>query len=55
MIVTRSPLRISLGGGGFLMFYADNTKLLEKKFMKLGLKKLEFSFDSGGTEIVSNN
>jgi len=46
---------IGAGGGGFLMFYTNNTKSLEKKFMKLGLKKLDFNFDFSGTEIVSNN
>jgi D-glycero-alpha-D-manno-heptose-7-phosphate kinase len=43
---------IGAGGGGFLMFYSENTKLIEKKFSKLGLKKLDFEFDFEGTRIL---
>ena len=43
---------IGAGGGGFLMFYSKNTKLIEKKFTKLGLKKLDFDFDFEGTRIL---
>lgn len=43
---------IGAGGGGFLMFYSKNTKLIERKFAKLGLKKLDFEFDFEGTRIL---
>ena len=46
---------IGAGGGGFLMFYTNNSILLEKKFKKFGLKKLEFDFESSGTQLISNN
>ena len=46
---------IGAGGGGFLMFYTNNSILLEKKFKKFGLKKLEFDFEFSGTQLISNN
>ena len=33
---------IGAGGGGFLMFYAENISPIEKKFLHLGFKKMNF-------------
>jgi D-glycero-alpha-D-manno-heptose-7-phosphate kinase len=44
---------IGAGGGGFLMFYSENVNLIEKKFLNLGIKKMDFDFDSEGTKILN--
>ena len=44
---------IGAGGGGFLLFYVNDTLKLEKIFYKLGIKKLNFDFDTEGTKIVN--
>jgi len=44
---------IGAGGGGFLMFYSENVNLIEKKFLNLGLKKIDFDFDFEGTKILN--
>ena len=41
---------VGAGGGGFLMFYA-NDKVKLKKAMK---EELRFSFDFEGTKVISN-
>ena len=53
MIITRSPLRISLGGGGFLMFYAKEKARLRHAMRDRGLKEVRFRFDFEGTKILN--
>jgi D-glycero-alpha-D-manno-heptose-7-phosphate kinase len=43
---------IGAGGGGFLLFYTNDSKLLEKKFAKLGFSKTDFQFDFEGSQLV---
>jgi len=43
---------IGAGGGGFLLFYTNDSKLLEKKFAKLGFPKTDFQFDFEGSQLV---
>jgi D-glycero-alpha-D-manno-heptose-7-phosphate kinase len=44
---------IGAGGGGFLMFYTEDSKFLENKFKKIGLKKLDYQFDFEGSKLVA--
>lgn len=44
---------IGAGGGGFLMFYAEDKVRLRHAMKTLGLRELRFSFDPEGTKIVS--
>jgi D-glycero-alpha-D-manno-heptose-7-phosphate kinase len=44
---------IGAGGGGFLMFYTEDSKFLENKFKKIGLKKLDYQFDFEGNKLVA--
>lgn len=44
---------IGAGGGGFLMFYSENVNLIKKKFLNLGIKKMDFDFDFEGTKILN--
>jgi D-glycero-alpha-D-manno-heptose-7-phosphate kinase len=41
---------VGAGGGGFLMFYAHDKKLLRKTLNKAGLKEVHFRFDFEGTK-----
>ncbi len=43
---------IGAGGGGFLMFYAENKTLLRSELKKLGLREISFKFDYLGTQII---
>jgi len=43
---------IGAGGGGFLMFYAANKKLLRKTMYAEGLQEVHFHFDYSGTRAV---
>jgi len=43
---------VGAGGGGFLMFYAHDKKLLRKKMLSLNVEELVFKFDTEGTKIV---
>jgi D-glycero-alpha-D-manno-heptose-7-phosphate kinase len=45
---------IGAGGGGFLMFYADNHKKLRHAMMKEGLQELRFRFDFEGSKVVTS-
>jgi D-glycero-alpha-D-manno-heptose-7-phosphate kinase len=45
---------IGAGGGGFLMFYADNHKKLRHAIMKEGLQELRFRFDFEGSKVVTS-
>ena len=41
---------IGAGGGGFLMFYAEETTKLRHTMREAGLKEVRFRFDFEGTK-----
>ena len=43
---------VGAGGGGFLMFYADDKEKLRKKMRELGLEEVRFQFDFEGTKVI---
>ena len=43
---------VGAGGGGFLMFYANNKEKLRKKMSQNGLQEIRFNFDFQGTQVV---
>ena len=43
---------VGAGGGGFLMFYANNPKKLRNSMKGMGLTELRFSFETQGAKIV---
>jgi D-glycero-alpha-D-manno-heptose-7-phosphate kinase len=43
---------IGAGGGGFLMFYADDRARLRHAMQQAGLKEVRFRFDFEGTKLV---
>ena len=43
---------VGAGGGGFLMFYAHNKKLLRETMNKVGLEEFRFKFDFEGTKTI---
>lgn len=43
---------IGAGGGGFLMFYAENKINLRKKMHEIGLREVLFKFDYLGSQII---
>jgi D-glycero-alpha-D-manno-heptose-7-phosphate kinase len=43
---------IGAGGGGFLMFYADDKSKLRRTMRQIGLKEVRFRFDFEGTKLV---
>jgi len=43
---------IGAGGGGFLMFYADDKAKLRHAMRQSGLKEVRFRFDFEGTKLV---
>ena len=45
---------IGAGGGGFLMFYADNKTKLRHAMRGAGLKEVRFRFDFEGTKLVNS-
>jgi D-glycero-alpha-D-manno-heptose-7-phosphate kinase len=46
---------IGAGGGGFLMFYADDKKKLRHAMREKGLQEVRFRFDFEGTKVVTQN
>jgi len=46
---------IGAGGGGFLMFYADDSKKLRKAMAKEGLREVRFRFDFDGSKVVTTS
>jgi D-glycero-alpha-D-manno-heptose-7-phosphate kinase len=44
---------IGAGGGGFLMFYAEEKRRLRQAMRDAGLIEVRFHFDFEGTKIVS--
>lgn len=45
---------VGAGGGGFLMFLADNVSLLRRTMSKAGLQEVTFRFDFEGTKLMVN-
>ncbi len=43
---------VGAGGGGFLMFYANDKLKLRKAMQKIGLREVRFKFDNQGTRII---
>jgi D-glycero-alpha-D-manno-heptose-7-phosphate kinase len=43
---------VGAGGGGFLLFYAEDRYKLRAEMSKLGLDEVRFSFDFEGTKVV---
>jgi len=45
---------VGAGGGGFLMFFATDSKKLRNKMNELGLPEVRFTFDMEGVKILLN-
>lgn len=43
---------VGAGGGGFLMFYANDKDKLRKKMAEIGLEEVRFQFDFEGTKVI---
>ena len=43
---------VGAGGGGFLMFYAEDRKQLRQSMAKAGLEEMRFRFDFEGTKVL---
>ena len=43
---------VGAGGGGFLMFYAQDTEKLKKTMKKAKLEEVRFKFDFEGTKQI---
>jgi D-glycero-alpha-D-manno-heptose-7-phosphate kinase len=43
---------IGAGGGGFLMFYAEDKTKLRQAMTQAGLEEVRFRFDFEGTKLV---
>jgi D-glycero-alpha-D-manno-heptose-7-phosphate kinase len=43
---------VGAGGGGFLMFYANDKEKLRRKMLELGLEEVRFQFDFEGTKVI---
>ena len=43
---------VGAGGGGFLMFYANDKEKLRRKMAEIGLEEVRFQFDFEGTKVV---
>ena len=46
---------IGAGGGGFLMFYSEQTTRLRRAMREQGLREVRFRFDFEGTKIVAQD
>ena len=46
---------IGAGGGGFLMFYAEDKARLRKVMREAGLQEVRFRFDFEGTTMVTQS
>lgn len=45
---------IGAGGGGFLMFYAEDKDRLRQAMAAQGLKEVRFKFDFEGTKVLTS-
>ena len=43
---------VGAGGGGFLMFYANDKEKLRNFFNKHNIEEIEFKFDYEGSKII---
>jgi D-glycero-alpha-D-manno-heptose-7-phosphate kinase len=43
---------VGAGGGGFLMFYANDKEKLRCEMLKLNLEEVRFKFDFEGTKVI---
>ena len=43
---------IGAGGGGFLMFYAEDKMLLRRKMLELGLEEVRVRFEKEGAKLI---
>lgn len=43
---------VGAGGGGFLMFYANDKEMLRRKMAELRLEEVRFKFDFEGTKVI---
>ena len=43
---------VGAGGGGFLMFYAEDRNRLRHAMAKVGLEEVRFRFDFEGTKVL---
>ena len=43
---------VGAGGGGFLMFYANDKEKLRSQMNKIGLEEVRFQFDFEGTKVI---
>jgi D-glycero-alpha-D-manno-heptose-7-phosphate kinase len=43
---------VGAGGGGFLMFYANDKDKLRRKMEEIGLEEVRFQFDFEGTKVI---
>ena len=46
---------IGAGGGGFLMFYSEDTKKLRHAMAHEGLQEVRFRFDFEGSKVVTSS
>ena len=46
---------IGAGGGGFLMFYADDKVKLRHAMREAGLHEVRFRFDFSGTQVIAQS
>ena len=46
---------VGAGGGGFLMFYADDRNRLRHAMAAAGLEEVRFRFDFEGTKVVMSS
>jgi D-glycero-alpha-D-manno-heptose-7-phosphate kinase len=44
---------IGAGGGGFLMFYAEEKTCLRRAMREAGLTEVRFRFDFEGTKVIN--
>jgi D-glycero-alpha-D-manno-heptose-7-phosphate kinase len=42
---------VGAGGGGFLMFYAEDRKRLRNSMVEAGLEEVRFTFNFEGTQV----
>ncbi len=45
---------VGAGGGGFLLFYANNKSKLREAMAKIGLEEVRFKFDLEGAKVISS-
>ena len=43
---------VGAGGGGFLMFYANDREKLRNEMKRIGLREVRFRFDFEGTKVI---